>query len=242
MASAEQLNFIREIGPIIRTEAMARGYLVASPIIAQATVESFKGKGLSLLATRYHNYFGMKCGSAWRGPSINLKTGEEYTVGTITKINANFRVYSDMASGVKGYFEFISTKRYENLKTADTPEVYLSRIKADGYATSSTYVQTNLKRISLYNLRDYDKGFGPAPVSAPISVNPYPAPTGLVRRGQTGIYVRWVQRELVSNGYHLVIDGIFGPRTEQAVKAFQTENGLAADGIVGKNTIAAFLN
>ena len=235
MASAEQLNFIRTIGPMIRTEAIARGYLVASPIIAQATVESFKGQTLSRLALDYHNYFGMKAGSTWRGGVVNLKTGEEYQTGTITMITAGFRTYSDMLSGVRGYFEFISTKRYENLKTASTPMEYLQRIKADGYATSSTYVQTNMKRISLYNLTDYDKGFG----SPPVSINPYPVPTGLVRRGDKGTSVRWVQRELVSHGYNLLIDGDFGPKTLVAVKDFQTKHGLAVDGIVGPVTIKA---
>lgn len=235
MASAEQLNFIREIGPMIRTEAIARGYLVASPIIAQATVESFKGQTLSRLALDYHNYFGMKSGSTWRGGVVNLKTGEEYQTGTITMITAGFRTYPDMLQGVRGYFEFISTKRYENLKTASTPMEYLQRIKADGYATSSTYVQTNMKRISLYNLTDYDKGFG----SPPVSINPYPVPTGLVRRGDKGASVRWVQRELVSHGYNLLIDGDFGVKTLAAVKDFQTKYGLAVDGIVGPKTIAA---
>jgi flagellum-specific peptidoglycan hydrolase FlgJ len=75
MASDMQKQFIREIGPIIREEAAARGYQVASPIIAQATVESFKGAGLSTLASKYHNYFGMKAGSKWAGPTVNLKTG-----------------------------------------------------------------------------------------------------------------------------------------------------------------------
>lgn len=233
MASAEQLNFIRTIGPMIRTEAIARGYLVASPIIAQATTESFKGKGLSLLASRFNNYFGLKCGSAWKGPSVNLKTSEEYTPGVLTNVSANWRVYDDMAAGVRGYFEFISTKRYSNLKTADTPELYLQRIKEDGYATSSTYVQTNLKRISLYSLRDYDKGFG----VPPVSINPYPVPKGLIRRGQKGINVRWLQRELVSRGFALVVDGDFGPKTENAVKEFQKKCGISADGIVGPQTM-----
>lgn len=238
MASAEQLNFIREIGPMIRTEAIARGYLVASPIIAQATVESFKGQTLSRLALDYHNYFGMKAGSTWHGGVVNLKTGEEYQTGTITMITAGFRTYPDMLSGIRGYFEFISTKRYENLKIASTPMEYLQRIKADGYATSSTYVQTNMKRISLYNLTDYDKGFG----SPPVSVNPYPVPTGLVRRGDKGASVRWVQRELVSHGYDLLIDGCYGPITERYVKEFQTKSGLKPDGITGPLTIAALIS
>jgi peptidoglycan hydrolase-like protein with peptidoglycan-binding domain len=34
-------------------------------------------------------------------------------------------------------------------------------------------------------------------------------------------------------------DGIYGPRTEAAVKYFQRANGLVADGIVGQKTWAA---
>ena len=234
MASAEQLNFIRTIGPMIRTEAIARGYLVASPMIAQAIKESFKGKGLSLLATKYHNYHGMKCGAYWKGPSVNLKTSEEYTPGVITtNVSANWRVYDDMSAGVRGYFEFISTKRYSNLKTADTPELYLQRIKEDKYATDNDYVQGCLKIVSLYSLRDYDKGFG----VPPVSVNPYPVPKGLIRRGQKGINVRWLQRELVSRGFSLVVDGDFGPKTENAVKQLQQKFGIPADGIVGPQTM-----
>ena len=241
MASAEQLNFIREIGPIVREEAIARGYLVASPIIAQATVESFKGQGLSKLATEYHNYFGMKCGSAWRGRSVNLKTSEEYTPGVITtNISANWRVYDDMLSGVRGYFEFISTPRYEALRTAATPEEYLVKIKAAGYATSSTYVQNNMRRISMYNLTDYDKGFGPAPVV--VKNNPYPVPDKTLRRGSKGVCVRWLQRELINRGYGIVCDGDYGPKTEAAVKDYQHQSYLVVDGIVGQKTRQSLLS
>jgi murein L,D-transpeptidase YcbB/YkuD len=36
--------------------------------------------------------------------------------------------------------------------------------------------------------------------------------------------------------------GIFGPKTDQAVREFQRDNGLQVDGIVGKNTWTALLN
>lgn len=60
---------------------------------------------------------------------------------------------------------------------------------------------------------------------------------GLLRRGMRGPQVRLLQEKLDELGFSPgSADGIFGARTEAAVKAFQRANGLAADGIVGKNT------
>lgn len=155
MATAAQIKkFIKDIAPLIQAEAKKNGYKVASPIIAQACIES--AYGTSLLSSKYHNYFGLKCGSYWKGKSVNMRTKEEYTTGTLTTIKDNFRVYDSMAEGVAGYFEFISTTRYKNLKTAKTAQVYLERIKADGYATASTYVATNMAVVEKYNLTQYD--------------------------------------------------------------------------------------
>ena len=126
------------------------GIKAVPAIVAQAIVESNWGE--SLLASKYHNYFGLKCGKNWRGKSVNLKTKEEYTVGTLTTISDNFRVYNDMKSGVQGYFNFIDTKRYANLKGVTNPYTYLELIKADGYATSSKYVSTCSEVLSKYVL------------------------------------------------------------------------------------------
>lgn len=126
------------------------GIKAVPAIVAQAIVESNWGE--SLLASKYHNYFGLKCGTSWRGKSVNLKTKEEYTVGTLTTIKDNFRVYSDMKNGVHGYFDFINTKRYANLKGVTNPYTYIELIKADGYATSSKYVSTCKKVLSEYVL------------------------------------------------------------------------------------------
>ncbi len=155
MATQEQVHaFINQIAPLIQKESKARGYKVASPIIAQACCES--AFGTSSLGYKYHNYFGMKCGSAWKGKSVNLKTKEEYTVGQLTTIRDNFRVYDSIEEGVKGYFDFISTKRYANLKEVNSPRQYLEMIKADGYATSSTYVATNMTLVDRYGLTRFD--------------------------------------------------------------------------------------
>lgn len=146
-------DFITLIGPIIQAEAKARGYKYPSAIIAQACLESNFGK--SVLASQYHNYFGMKCGSRWTGKSVNLSTKEECFGNTIS-IRDNFRVYDNVSAGVKGYFDFISASRYLNLKSATSPRDYLEKIKTDGYATSTKYVESCYNVYSKYNLKEYD--------------------------------------------------------------------------------------
>lgn len=152
--SAQAKEFINKIAHIIVTEGKKRGYKVFSTVIAQAIIES--ASGTSVLGYKYHNYFGMKCGSSWRGASVNLRTKEEYTVGTLTSIRDNFRVYTSMEDGVAGYYDFISYKRYSNLKTATDYVQYAKRLKSDGYATSSTYVNTLCNVVRKYDLTKYD--------------------------------------------------------------------------------------
>lgn len=230
-SSAQAKQFIQIIAPIIQEEAKRRGYQVCSPIIAQACIES--AFGTSMLGYKFHNYFGMKCGSSWKGKSVNLKTKEEYTVGTLTTIRDNFRVYDSIEQGVCGYFDFISTKRYANLKSASNPKEYLELIKKDGYATSSSYVNTNMSCITKYDLDKYDWNSEVMSTS-----NPYPLSTPLLKKGSKGESVKWLQYELNKHGYKLNVDGDFGVKTEAAVKDFQKNHRLIIDGIAGKNTIA----
>ena len=149
-------EFIEAVAGYVQKFAPEYGIAVCSPIIAQAILES--GWGKSKLSAQYHNYFGLKCGSKWTGKSVNLTTQEEYTPGTHTTIKDNFRVYDSMEDGIRGYFDFIQLDRYKNLRGLTDPEEYLKTIKADGYATSSTYVSDLMRVIETYDLRKYDKG------------------------------------------------------------------------------------
>lgn len=149
-------DFINMIAPLMVDEGKKRGYKVISTAIAQAIIEG--AAGTSGLA-KYHNHWGLKCGKAWLNagkPSVNMKTKEEYKVGTLTTINDYFRVYSSDLEGVKGYYDFIGTKRYENLKSAINYKQYAEMLKLDGYATSSTYINTLCKTVDKYNLQKYD--------------------------------------------------------------------------------------
>jgi len=59
----------------------------------------------------------------------------------------------------------------------------------------------------------------------------------LLKKGSTGEAVRQLQQALTDHGYDPgAIDDRFGSKTESAVKAFQQNHGLTADGIVGEIT------
>lgn len=64
-----------------------------------------------------------------------------------------------------------------------------------------------------------------------------------LRKGSRGDDVKKLQETLNALGYDCgAADGIFGAKTEIAVRSFQQANGLAADGIAGKNTLALLYN
>lgn len=62
-----------------------------------------------------------------------------------------------------------------------------------------------------------------------------------LRKGSKGEYVQLLQTKLMMLGYDLGsygVDGDFGSKTQAAVKAFQKDRGLSADGVVGAKTWA----
>ncbi|TAE54985.1 MAG: peptidoglycan-binding protein [Nostocales cyanobacterium] len=63
-----------------------------------------------------------------------------------------------------------------------------------------------------------------------------------LRFGSAGTSVRVMQRLLVSKGYGVEIDGIFGPLTEIAIRAFQNQRNLSVDGVVGQKTWSELSN
>ncbi len=59
----------------------------------------------------------------------------------------------------------------------------------------------------------------------------------MLKLGSHGMAVRQLQTDLSSLGYYLRVDGDFGPATERALKTFQKESRLQADGIFGPKTL-----
>lgn len=60
------------------------------------------------------------------------------------------------------------------------------------------------------------------------------------KRGSSGSVVSQIQTKLKNWGYYsYAVDGIYGSRTEKAVRLFQQRNGLTVDGMAGPATLAA---
>jgi hypothetical protein len=213
MATGQQSEFINMVASLVIKYAPSYNIKVVSPIIAQAIIESNWGK--SGLTQKANNLFGIKCGSKWTGKSVNMKTQEEYTAGTLTDIKANFRAYDSLEASVHDYFEFTNTKRYEALRSCTTPRQYCEAIKAAGYATSSTYVNTLMHCIDAYNLTSFDD----LKSAEPIDITPVPNPipetpvqqitsvidyTKVVTEVINGIYGNGDERitRLAKNGYN----------------------------------------
>ena len=76
----------------------------------------------------------------------------------------------------------------------------------------------------------------PTPTPTP---EPTPEKKPTLRKGDSGKWVTLARTELINKGYDCGktgADGKFGANTEKAVKAFQKDNGLTVDGIIGANT------
>jgi peptidoglycan hydrolase-like protein with peptidoglycan-binding domain len=69
------------------------------------------------------------------------------------------------------------------------------------------------------------------------TLSPWPP----VQQGDQEHPVRTLQCLLRAHGYPLTVDGMFGPRTDAAVRAFQRAKQLAVDGIVGPETWPALI-
>lgn len=158
-------DFIEQIALLVRRHAPTYNIHVHSPIIAQAILES--AKGTSELAVKANNFFGLKyrperCPTA---SGVYYKIGSEQNPdGSYTSSAMQWCQFTNMEDGVIGYFDFINTSRYSNLRGISDPRTYLEIIKSDGYATSLNYVDNLMKVISDYNLTKYDNGMEMKPM------------------------------------------------------------------------------
>lgn len=154
----EKALFIEQIAVFVKKYASSYGIKVSSPIIAQAILESAYGS--SELAKNAHNYFGLKYrkGRCKTCIGIYKKVGsEQKSDGSYVSQSMEWCKFKSMEDGVIGYFDFINIPNYANLKGVSDPQKYLENIKADGYATSLSYVKNLMAVIKKWDLTKYDK-------------------------------------------------------------------------------------
>ena len=171
-------DFIERIAMCVQRYAPSYSIAVHSPIIAQAILES--ASGTSELAIRANNYFGLKF-RAGRCPTcigIYEKIGSEQNKdGSYVSTSMQWCKFADMEGSVIGYFDFINTPNYANLKGVTDPRTYLENIRSDVYATSLKYVDKVMAVIEKYDLTKYDKevnimGYTNSPLVAYTKLSP----------------------------------------------------------------------
>lgn len=157
MATAEQQKtFIEKIGPLVQEIGPHYGLVCPSAIIAQACLESAYGTSTK---AKYNNFFGLK----YRKGRVSCSSGtftdvskEERAGGKVVSILDSWYSFGSMADGVRGYCQFLDIQNYANLKGVKDPEEYLTNIRMDGYATSSSYVSNVMSVIRSHDLTRFD--------------------------------------------------------------------------------------
>ena len=161
-------------------------------------------------------------------PTFVLNVGDGACAGVCEYLNVpyverNLSNYPTLKQGSKGSFvvalQYLLNQYGYNLST--------DGIFGSGTAKAVQQFQTN-------NNLTLDGIVGRNTWQALLNINPA---SQVLKRGGKSSSVLFLQRLLLSYLYPINnLDGIFGGETERAVKAFQSENGLVADGIVGANT------
>ena len=144
--------------------------ILCSITAAQMILES--GYVKTELATKANNCFGMKtslsgntwANSTWDGVSkVTIRTAEEYTVGNITYINADFRKYPCIEDSIADHSAYLlgakngDKLRYDGLKGLTDYKQAITLIKNGGYATDSNYISKICSIIERFGLDKYDK-------------------------------------------------------------------------------------
>ena len=176
-------------------------------------------------------------GDGWRfrGRGLKQLTGRENYTGFGKFVNMTAEQAADYVATPKGAVEsacwFWDTKKLNNI--ADTDDVTkMTKIinggnigLADRQSRYAKAMQVFGNPVSIAEANDNDDN--------DMDVSDI----GTLRKGSKGDGVKMMQEALGVGA-----DGSFGPGTERALKAWQTKNGLTADGIAGPMTLAKLLD
>jgi hypothetical protein len=128
------------------------------------------GNGLSKLATKGNNHFGIKCHKGWEGKSMRQDDDAR---------NECFRVYPSVADSYKDHSDFLRYRdRYKFLFDLERTDYkgWAYGLKKAGYATDPNYPAKLIKYIEDYNLSRFDVLQKAEEVEVPLSPHRIEAP------------------------------------------------------------------
>ena len=167
---AAQLAYIQKYKDVAIAE-MNRSGIPASIIMAQALLES--GSGLSEVARKANNHFGIKCTSQWTGATFRKKDDDRNSTGSI--VESCFRRYNDVAESYADHGDFIrdprSSYRYGFLFNLDRTDYksWARGLQSAGYATSTEYSNRLIALIERLQLYQYDRAGNDAAGVDPVN-------------------------------------------------------------------------
>lgn len=130
--------------------------------------------------------------------------------------------------------EYWKSRNLNGLADRDDVENITKRINGglNGYEDRKKYLAKAKTIIPKDFKISTEKVEQPLPPTDPII-----PPIVVAKKGDSSPYVGDLQQMLVNKGWALSCDGIFGPKTEQAVKEFQQKNNLKVTGQIDTDTL-----
>ncbi len=207
-----------------------------------------------ILNTSYYTNLGS-------GPVyIVIDLGQNYQLGELRfwHYYADGRTYHDVIAQLSQYSNFSSLTTVFNNDTnnsagqgtgsnSEYAESSAGKDVALSTPVTARYLRlwTNGSTVNAFNHCVEVQAFASASPAPTPSATPTPTPTPspsptscppTIQQGSTGSTVVLLQQQLNVRGYHLLVDGDFGPITKAAVIDFQMKKGLTANGIDGDAT------
>lgn len=142
------IAYISHYAPVAMDE-MKKHKIPASITLAQGILES--GNGVSNLALKSNNHFGVKCHDRWHGESVRHDDDEKQEC---------FRKYKKVESSYRDHSLFLTSRsRYDFLfdLKIDDYKGWAKGLKKAGYATDKKYPDKLIRIVEMYDLDHYDK-------------------------------------------------------------------------------------
>lgn len=121
--------------------------LFPSVVLAQMALESRLGK--SRLSAEYHNFFGHKASSKWKGRKVSFATPND------AKKVSQFRVYGSNTEGIRAHVAILSGPLYRRAQAAGDPYAQVRALAAT-YAEDRSYADKLVAIMQQQNLTQYD--------------------------------------------------------------------------------------